>query len=60
MKINVDKNLVEFTPESPEEAKDLELLWRLVVDCAKFNKKLVPVGQYVPPDDKLARFAIEE
>ena len=60
MKINVDKNLVEFTPENPEEAKSLEGLWRVVVDCVKFNKKLVPVGQYVPPNDSLARFAIEE
>ena len=60
MKINVDKNLVEFAPESPEEAKDLESLWRLVVDCVKFNKKLVPVGEYVPQKSNRARFAIEE
>jgi hypothetical protein len=25
----------------------------------RFNKKLVPVGQYVPAQDDLARFAIE-
>ena len=60
MKINIDKNLVEFTPETDQEKKELEGLWRTVVDCAKFNKKLVAVGQYVPSEDELARFAIEE
>ena len=60
MKINIEKNLVEFTPETDQEKKELEGLWRTVVDCAKFNKKLVAVGQYVPSEDALARFAIEE
>ncbi len=41
MKINIDKNLVEFTPESSDEKVKLEALWRLVVDCVRFNKKLV-------------------
>lgn len=59
MKINIDKNLVEFTPETSDEKVKLEALWRTVVDCARFNKKLVPVGQYVPAQDELARFAIE-
>jgi hypothetical protein len=60
MKIAVDKNLVEFTPESDEEAKALGRVWNLVVDCVKFNKKLVPVGEYQPPKTTTARFAIEE
>lgn len=60
MKINIEKNLVEFTPETDQEKADLEALWRTVVDCAKFNKKLVAVGQYIPSQDELARFAIEE
>jgi hypothetical protein len=59
MKIDIDKNLVEFTPESDDEKVKLEALWRTVVDCARFNKKLVPIGQYVPSENKLARFAIE-
>ena len=59
MKINIEKNLVEFTPETDQEKTDLEALWRTVVDCAKFNKKLVAVGQYVPSQDGFARFAIE-
>ncbi len=48
MKINIDKNLVEFTPENPDEKVKIEALWRVLVDCARFNKKMVPVGEYIP------------
>ena len=60
MKITRDKSLVELTPESPQEAKELDALWRVIVDCAKFNKKLVPVGEYIPGDKEIARFNIED
>lgn len=60
MKIKVDKNLVELTPENNEETRQLERLWNTVVDCVKFNKKLVPIGEYVPQKSNLARFAIED
>lgn len=60
MEIKVDKNLVEFVPASDQETEQLQTLWNLIVDCAKFNKKLVPVGEFVPQKEKLARFAIED
>ena len=59
MKISIDKNLVEFSPENANEKSELVALWRLIVDCARFNKKLVPVGEYLPDRNKFARFAIE-
>ena len=59
MQINIEKNLVEFTPENADETKKIEALWRIMVDCARFNKKLVPVGEYIPGDNKFARFVIE-
>jgi len=61
MKINIEKLYVELTPENTEETTKLEDLWKLMVDCAKFNKKLVPMGEYFPKDatKKVARFAIE-
>ena len=59
MKINIDQNLVEFVPEGDTEKKELEKLWNTVVDCVKFNKKLAPVGEYVPAKTRQARFAIE-
>ncbi len=60
MKISIDKNLVEFTPESDAETKNLTALWNVLVDCVKFNKKIVPVGEYVAVKNNVARFAIEE
>ena len=60
MKISMDKNLVEFTPENDKEKEELNELWKVVVDCVKFNKKLVPVGEYLPGKNDFARFAVEE
>ena len=59
MKTNIDKNLVEFTPENDAEKADLTKLWRLLVDCVRFNKKMVPVGEYFADRDAFARFAVE-
>ena len=59
MKIQVEKNVVEITPENDQETAQLQKLWNTIVDCVKFNKKLVPIGEYVPQKSNLARFAIE-
>ena len=60
MKIAINLNLVEFTPENEQEAKDLDEVWKVVVDCVRANQKLVPVGEYVPGKSEYARFAIED
>lgn len=60
MKIAINLNLVEFTPENDQEAKDLNEVWKIVVDCVRANQKLVPVGEYVPGKSEFARFAIED
>lgn len=59
MKITIEKNLVEFVPEKESETAQLEKLWSTIVDCVKFNKKLTPIGEYVPQKSNTARFAIE-
>ena len=59
MKISVDKNVVEITPESEQETASLDILWKVVIDCYGNNKKLNPMGQFIPGIDKLARFNIE-
>ena len=59
MKIKVDRNLVEFSPETPQETAEMELLWKVIVDCMKDNKKLVPIGEYIPIKQNMARFTIE-
>lgn len=60
MEIKIEKNLVEFTPGTPEESAGLEKLWRLLVDCLRESRKMVPVGEYLPGKDSLARFYIED
>lgn len=60
MKIEMDKNLVEITPESSQEKEQLDALWKVIVDCMASNKKLVPIGEYIPNKSDFARFAIED
>jgi hypothetical protein len=60
MEIKVEKSLVSFVPADDQETEQLESLWNVIVDCVKFNKKLVPVGEFVPQKEKIARFSIEE
>jgi hypothetical protein len=60
MRIKIEKDLVEFTPEGEDETAMMETLWRLMVDCVRFNKKLVPVGEYIPQKNNLARFVVED
>jgi hypothetical protein len=60
MKITRDKTLVELTPETEQEAKDLDALWKVIIDCVKTNKKLVPIGEYIPGQKEVARFNIED
>ncbi|MFQ6759011.1 MAG: hypothetical protein ACYDIB_00260 [Desulfobulbia bacterium] len=59
MEISVDKNVVEFKPGNAQETAAMELLWRVIVDCMRENKKLVPIGEYIPTKENLARFVIE-
>ena len=60
MKIHREKNIVEFVPETEEEMENLEGLWKTIVDCAKFNRKLVPIGEFIPGKTNVARFSVEE
>jgi hypothetical protein len=59
MKIQIDKNIVEFVPENEQETASMETLWRVVVDCAADNKRMTAIGEYIPSKQNLARFHIE-
>ncbi len=59
MKIQIDKNIVEFLPENEQETASMETLWRVVVDCAADNKRMTAIGEYIPSKQNLARFHIE-
>lgn len=60
MRITLDKKLVEVKPENPQEVKELNALWQEIIDCVKTNKKLVPIGEFLPGEKEIARFHIED
>ncbi|MDR9500542.1 MAG: hypothetical protein RI601_01960 [Desulfurivibrionaceae bacterium] len=60
MKIAIEKNVVEFMPENSGETLEMETLWRVMVDCLNANKRLSPIGEFIPDKNNLARFVIEE
>ena len=59
MKILVDRNVVEFTPETPQETSEMEVLWRVVIDCVKDSKRMSPIGEFIPGTSSSAKFVIE-
>jgi hypothetical protein len=59
MKIRIDKDIVEFTPENASEQVELEALWIKMGNCLGNTKQLQPVGVYVPAENKTAMFHIE-
>jgi len=59
MKIELEGTLLKMTPENDRETEELNQLWTILIDCVKENKKLVPVGQYLPGMKEIATFNIE-
>ena len=59
MKIRIDKDIVEFTPENASEQVELEALWVKLGNCVGDTKKLQPIGVYFPAENKTAQFHIE-
>ena len=59
MKIELEGTLIKMIPENDREKNELNQLWVILIDCVKENKKLVPVGQYLPGIKEIATFNIE-
>lgn len=59
MKIELEGTLIKMIPENNREKNELNQLWVILIDCVKENKKLVPVGQYLPGMKEVATFNIE-
>ena len=59
MKIRINKDIVEFTPEHAAEAAELEALWIKMGNCVGDNKSLSPLGVYIPSENNTATFHIE-
>ncbi len=60
MKITIKEKIATFVPENDQEAKALDMLWKNVIDCDAYNKKLAPMGSYLPGEGDGARFLIED
>ncbi|MEF9918435.1 MAG: hypothetical protein RR310_08690 [Eubacterium sp.] len=58
MKINMDKAVVEFIPENAIETSELEALWIKMGNCLGDDKKMSPIGVYIPTESNIARFHI--
>jgi hypothetical protein len=59
MKIEMEGSLIRMIPESDAEKEQLNQLWTIIIDCVNQNKKLVPVGEYIPGMKEVATFNIE-
>ncbi len=59
MKIEFEGTLIKMIPENDREKSELDLLWKRVVSCIKEDKKLVPVGEYIPGIKEIAYFNME-
>jgi len=59
MKISIEKKVVEIRPENPQETRELEKLWRVLIDCVGSSKKLAPIGEFIPSKNNVASFYIE-
>jgi len=59
MDIQLEGSLIRFKPESDREKEQLNQLWNIIIDCVKENRKLVPVGEYIPGMKEVATFNIE-
>lgn len=59
MKIRINRDIVEFTPEHAAEVAELEALWIKMGNCLGNTKRLEPMGVYVPSENKTAVFHIE-
>lgn len=59
MQINMQKNLVTFTPDSPEERVMLQAVWRQLINCNGETLKLAPIGELSAAKHHPAQFVIE-
>jgi hypothetical protein len=59
MKITIEKNVVDFIPETAAETANMEVLWRKIIDCNGDSMKLAPIGEYIPTKKNQLSFVLE-
>ncbi|MCS7150585.1 MAG: hypothetical protein N2Z40_06765 [Caldimicrobium sp.] len=59
MRIEIEGAVVRLIPETERERMELNGLWELVAKCEEENRKLLPLGMYVPGSSAYAQFYVE-
>lgn len=59
MKIEIEGAIIKLIPENEREVSELNNLWELVARCEEENRKLLPLGVYVPGSTPYAQFYVE-
>lgn len=59
MRIEIEGAIIRLIPENEREVSELNSLWELVARCEEENRKLLPLGVYVPGSTPYAQFYVE-
>ena len=61
MKISIESQTrIKLIPESDDEKKALDVLWKTIIRCDTDSKVLCPIGEYIPSKDDGASFVIQD
>ncbi|MFN3406766.1 MAG: hypothetical protein ACK40E_03445 [Caldimicrobium sp.] len=59
MKIDIEGSIIKLIPENEREIEELNKLWQLLARCEEENRKLLPLGHFVPQSTPYMQFYIE-
>ena len=59
MKIEINRDIAELIPETPEEWAQLEVFWLKLIPSGGRTKGLLPLGAYPTGPEKPAQFRME-
>jgi len=59
MKIRIDGAIIHLILETQEEVNSLDRLWKVIGMCESENRKLLPLGHFIPGVSESAQFYVE-
>ncbi len=59
MKIDIEGSIIKLIPENKEEIGELNKLWQLLARCEESNRKLLPLGHFIPETTPYIQFYVE-
>jgi hypothetical protein len=61
MKISIESpTRIKMIPETEQEKKSLEEVWKMIIRCDKDSKVLCPIGEYIASKNDGASFYIQD